>query len=152
MEIRKIDKSESHLVIALFDKYRVFYEQDSDLPRARKFIQERLENNESVIFVAIDKKQQKPVGFTQLYAKYSSVKTIRNWILNDLYVEPGFRNKGVGKKLIMEAMDFARKKGSKSLELSTAVDNLNAQSLYEKIGFNKQMPGADFFTYRISLD
>jgi hypothetical protein len=85
MEIRKIDKSESHLVIALFDKYRVFYKQDSDLPRARKFIRARLENNESTIFVGIDKKQAKPVGFTQLYLRYSSVRTIRNWVLNDLY-------------------------------------------------------------------
>tara|TARA_Y100001001_G_C7809447_1_gene239245 strand:- start:28 stop:258 length:231 start_codon:yes stop_codon:yes gene_type:complete len=71
MEIKRIKKSESHLVIGLFDKYRVFYKQEPDLALAKEFIQARLNNDESIIFVAI--KEGQPVGFTQLYPKYSSV-------------------------------------------------------------------------------
>ena len=76
---------------------------------------------------------------------------VRNWILNDLYVDARYRKKGIGEKLIKTAMEFAKADGAKFVELSTAADNYTAQSLYETIGFDKQMPETDFFTYQISL-
>jgi ribosomal protein S18 acetylase RimI-like enzyme len=48
-------------------------------------------------------------------------------------------------------MDFAKGDGSSFVELSTAVDNFTAQSLYEQIGFQKQEPDTAFYTYRIAL-
>lgn len=153
MEIRRINKAETELVTDLFDKYRVFYKQQPDIERAEKFIQTRLDSNESVIFVALADEQDKtiPVGFTQLYPTYSSVRMAKNWILNDLYVEPAYRKQGIGEQLIKTAMEFAKKEGGVFVQLSTATDNNTAQSLYESIGFVKQEPEKDFFTYRIAL-
>jgi ribosomal protein S18 acetylase RimI-like enzyme len=153
MKIKRINKKESYLVIDLFEQYRVFYKQPSDVDLAKGFIQERLDNNESVIFVAIIQEQKKiiPVGFTQLYPKYSSARAIKNWILNDLFVDPKYRKQMVGENLIKTAMEFAQNSGAKFVELSTAVDNFTAQGLYEKIGFQKQEPETDFFTYRINV-
>ncbi|MEI9943758.1 MAG: GNAT family N-acetyltransferase [Chitinophagaceae bacterium] len=153
MEIKRITKDEAGLVIDLFNKYRVFYKQPSNGILAKTFIEERLGNNESVIFVCLDKKDDKetPVGFTQLYPTYSSVRAVKNWILNDLYVESDYRKQGVGEKLIKKAMEFAKEEGAKFVELSTAVTNYTAQSLYEAIGFKKQEPDNEFFTYRIAL-
>ncbi|QQR97908.1 MAG: GNAT family N-acetyltransferase [Sphingobacteriales bacterium] len=152
MTIIKIDNTQGNLVFDLFNKYRVFYKQTSDIDIARKFIQDRLDNNESVIFVAIDDSTNQAIGFTQLYPKYSSARVIKNWILNDLYVEVEYRKMGIGEKLIRHAMDFALQNGAKFVELSTAVDNFIAQRLYEQIGFKKVEPEIDFYTYRISLD
>ncbi len=153
MEIKKINNSEIDLVADLFDKYRLFYEQKSDLELARNFIRTRLDNNESIIFVAIIQSNGNtiPVGFTQLYPKYSSVRTIQNWILNDLFVEKNYRKQGIGERLIRTAMEFALNSGSQFVELSTAVDNFTAQGLYESIGFEKQEPDLNFFKYRINL-
>ena len=153
MEIRRINRSEIDLVADLFDKYRVFYKQQTDTERAKIFLQERLDNNESVIFVALLNENDKmiPLAFTQLYPVYSSVRTIKNWILNDLYVEAAYRKRGIGEQLIKTAMDFAKKEGAIFVQLSTATDNYIAQSLYESIGFIKQEPEKDFFTYRIAL-
>ncbi len=154
MQIIRINKTQGELVFELFDKYRVFYKQPSDAALAKKFISQRLDNNESVIFVALagDMGKQKPVGFTQLYPNYSSVRAVKNWTLNDLYVEAEFRKQGIGEKLIKSAMEFAKKGRAKFLELSTAVDNYTAQSLYEQMGFMKQQPDGNFYTYRINLE
>jgi len=111
MEIIQIDRSQSALVFELFDQYRVFYKQESDIERAKTFIQARLDNNESVIFVALSS-DKTPVGFTQLYPKYSSARTVKNWILNDLFVLKEFRKQGVGESLIKTAMNFGKKKQS----------------------------------------
>lgn len=151
MEIRRINKEESDCVISLFNNYRIFYEQKSDILLAKKFIQERLDNNESVIFVAFAENQI-PVGFTQLYPTYSSVRIVKNWILNDLYVEKIHRKQGIGENLIKKAMQFAKENDAVFVELSTATDNFTAQKLYESIGFEKQKPDEDFFTYRIKVD
>lgn len=151
MTIIRIDKTQAELVFDLFDKYRVFYEQQSDIETAKEFIRSRLDNNESVIFAALDTDAETAVGFTQLYPSYSSVRAAQNWILNDLFVAENYRKQGIGEKLINKAMDFAAQDGSQFIELSTAVDNHTAQSLYEQIGFSKQEPEAGFYTYRIAL-
>ncbi len=52
MDIKRIIATEHHYVVDLFDKYRIFYNQPPDKELADRFIKERLENNESAIFVA----------------------------------------------------------------------------------------------------
>jgi ribosomal protein S18 acetylase RimI-like enzyme len=151
IEIKRIDLSEANLVVGLFNQYRVFYGRFSDLGMAQAFIQERLQNNESVIFAAMDPNTQQPVGFTQLYPKYSSVRMSKNWILNDLYVDIAYRKQGIGEDLIKTVMDFAKNQGATFVQLETAVENYTAQSLYEAIGFEKQGEDKEFFLYKINL-
>lgn len=151
MEIIRINNKQVDLVADLFDKYRVFYKKESDIESGRQFIQARLDNNESVIFVALDTDKSTAVGFTQLYPTYSSVRVVKNWILNDLYVDKEYRKQGIGEKLIQTAMNFAKENNAQFVQLSTAVDNYTAQSLYEQIGFKKQEPETNFYTYTINL-
>ena len=150
MQIKRISPSEYKLVTGLFDKYRVFYKQASDMELAESFIKERLENNESIIFLALAD-DNKPAGFTQLYPIYSSVRAAKNWLLNDLYVDAAFRKQGIGQALIKAAMDFAKSEDSTYVKLETAYDNYTAQSLYEAIGFKKQEIETGYFTYRIEV-
>lgn len=138
------------LVVKLFDAYRVFYKKQSDMELAERFIRERLDNNESVIYVAMD--GDKPVGFTQLYPKYSSGRAEKNWILNDLFVDAAHRKQGIGAALIKQAAEFAADGGSRFIQLETAVDNYTAQSLYEGMGFMKQPPDEEFYLYKLSLN
>ncbi len=154
MNIRRLSANERHYVVDLFDKYRIFYKQPTDKELADRFIKERLENNESIIFVAFAEQngQAIPVGFTQLYPKYSSVRAAKNWILNDLFVEANYRRKGIDEKLIQTAIKFAKEKDAKFLQLETAKDNYTAQSLYESIGFKKQELDRDLLLYRIEVN
>lgn len=149
IEIKRIDLNEADLVVGLFNQYRIFYGKLSDLGVAKAFINARLENNESVIFVATA--ENKPVGFTQLYPKYSSARLTKNWILNDLFVDEACRKQGIGEALIKTVMDFAKRQGSIFVQLETAVDNFTAQSLYEQIGFVKQGPDKEFLLYKIEI-
>ncbi len=122
-------------VSALFDLYRVFYKQAPDPAAAKRFIQERLEKQDSVIYVAVE--EGKYLGFTQLYPAFSSVSMKRLWILNDLYVDEASRKKGVGNQLMDAAKRLAEETQAKGLKLQTAVDNFTAQRLYEANGWVK---------------
>ena len=154
MDIQRISLAEADLVTGLFNKYREFYLQPPNLSLAESFIKERLGKNESVIFVAfeVENGHRIPAGFTQLYPKYSSMRASKNWILNDLYVDSNYRKRGIGEALIKTAMHFAKSEGATFVQLETAVDNYNAQSLYEAIGFEKQEPEIGFLVYEIKID
>jgi ribosomal protein S18 acetylase RimI-like enzyme len=130
----------------LFDLYRIFYKQPSDYDGAESFISERLENEESVIFVAVH--EGKYLGFTQLYPSFSSVSMKRTWILNDLYVHEEARNQGVAQALLDKAKSYAVQSNAKSLELQTAPDNKIAQNLYEKNGYQRD---TSFLNYSLAL-
>ena len=130
----------------LFNLYRIFYNQGSDEKAALAYIKERIENEDSVIFLA--KEKETYLGFTQLYPTFSSISMKRAWILNDLYVAEEGRKRGVGQMLLNKAKDFAIETGAKSLSLSTAPDNFSAQRLYEKNGYEKD---AEFNHYELDL-
>lgn len=120
----------------LFDEYRIFYQQASDLAGADAFLRQRLENQESYIWLAIV--DEKIVGFTQLYPSFSSVSMKQQWVLNDLFVSPEARRQGVAQALIKEVLAFSQGMGSKGVLLETAATNLAAQRLYEKLGFVRE--------------
>ncbi|MCM3388298.1 GNAT family N-acetyltransferase [Ureibacillus chungkukjangi] len=130
----------------LFNLYRMFYKQESDLEGAKAYINDRLQYKDSVIFVVKD--DEKLLRFTQLYPTFSSISMKRAWILNDLYVEAEARGQGVGEKLLNKAKEFALETGAKSLSLSTAADNFTAQRLYEKHGYERD---AEFYHYELDL-
>ena len=130
------------LLTPLMDGYRVFYKQQSNPGACREFLKERLENEDSVIFIAISEVNE-ALGFTQLYPSFSTVSMQRVYILNDLFVDDGQRGKGVGQMLLEHAKDFAKKNGSKGLTLETGTEN-PAQFLYERLGWVKD---SDVFHY-----
>ena len=146
MHIISVTPNEVGLVAPLFDQYRVFYRQPSDPALAQAFIAERVANRESVIFLALQ--DGEPVGFTQLYPSFSSVSARRTWILNDLYVVPSCRGQGVGSALLERARAHAQATGAKGLGLQTAVDNLNAQRLYEALGYRRS---EGFYSYFLAV-
>ncbi len=123
-------------VAELFDGYRQFYQQASDVEAGKAFLRQRLQDHESVIFLATDKAGV-GLGFTQLYPAFSSVGLQKRWILNDLFVAESARKSGVASQLMQTAEDFAESSGASGLTLSTAIDNLPAQALYEQRGWNK---------------
>ena len=133
----------------LFDEYRIFYRQVSNRMHARDFLTERIVRDESVIFLARDLKKR-PFGFTQLYPCFSSVAATRIWILNDLFVYPNARRHGVGKALANAARDHALETRAARLVLSTARDNMNAQRLYESLGYARDSHDG-MFEYSLTL-
>ena len=135
------------LLVPLFDAYRKFYEQQSDLSGAAAFLGERLRNRDSVIFLATDGSGP-ALGFVQLYPAFSSVSMKRLWMLNDLFVTHAARHKGVAEALLRRSAVMAKETKSKGLVLETGVNNNPAKKLYEKCGWIKEQ---EFDRYFLNL-
>lgn len=133
LRVRQAGLADVAQVAPLFDAYRGFYGQVSDLALAQAFLRERLALGESFVLVA--ERGDAAVGFVQLYPLFSSVRARRMLVLNDLYVAEAARRGGVAEALLREAEAFARAAGVLRLVLETGEDNRIAQRLYEKLGW-----------------
>jgi GNAT superfamily N-acetyltransferase len=143
MKIIQCGIEQLELAAPLFNAYRKFYGQPSDLESAGRFLQERVRKNESVIFLAM--REKKATGFVQLYPSFSSVSLLRLWILNDLFVAEEARKQGVASALMERATLLARETASKGIILETGIENQTAQSLYEKLGYLKSNETFHYF-------
>ncbi|MGO4531841.1 GNAT family N-acetyltransferase [Paenibacillus sp. 2TAF8] len=167
IRVRQAKPDDIAEVSRLFNEYRMFYGQDSDLERASSFIQERMSNQDSIVFIAecnegreegsssdadIDVNtevaiQEKHIeesrvsdtamGLIQIYPSYSSVSMGPIWILNDLYVDSKYRQKGIARKLMQAVMEQAKEQHILRISLSTAISNQQAQALYESEGYTQ---------------
>lgn len=120
-------------LVDLFDAYRQFYRQQPDTVGARRFLGERLNRQDSILLLALQRNQA--VGFTQLYPSFSSAAMARIFVVNDLFVQPEARSHGIGTALIEAAVAHARQAGAVRLTLSTELSNTIAQSVYERAGW-----------------
>jgi ribosomal protein S18 acetylase RimI-like enzyme len=145
--IRRATVADVDLVAPLFDAYRQFYKLPSNLALSRDFLAARLSRNESIVLLA-QSSDGTPVGFVQLYSSFSSLRAAPNYILNDLFVSPAARGRGVGRLLMEAAADTARAAGAAGMTLSTAVTNTTAQALYESLGWKRE---TSFYEYNLDL-
>ena len=146
IEIHRAGPADVDAIAPLFDAYRGFYGRPSDLQLARTFLAARLGAGESVVLFAVD--QGTACGCTQLYPMFSSLRCRPTWMLSDLFVAPGQRRGGIGRRLMDAAHAFARERGAAAIELDTAHTNTAAQALYESLGYERDV---EFRHYALSL-
>jgi len=130
----------------LFDLYRQFYKYKTNLKASTKYIKDRINKNESFIFICFYKKE--PAGFVQLYETFDSLNINKKLILYDLYVDKKYRKNGIGRKLMDKAKKLAKFKKIQNIELSTAKNNKKAQSLYESLDYKRDK---EYYNYFLEL-
>lgn len=145
--VRRSTLDDLDQLVLLFDAYRQFYGQQTDLAVARRFLSERLSRNESVVLIAEDPNGV-AIGFAQLFPSFSSILAAPIYLLHDLFVSPDARRHGVGMMLLQAAAETARAAGAVRLELATAITNDPARKLYEKLGWTRD---DEFYVYGFPL-
>lgn len=144
--ITRATKEHYKEVGALFDLYRQFYKYKANLKASTKYIKDRINQNESFIFICFYKKE--PAGFVQLYETFDSLNINKKLILYDLYVDKKYRKNGIGRKLMDKAKKLAKFKKIQNIELSTAKNNKKAQSLYESLDYKRDK---EYYNYFLEL-
>lgn len=126
----------------LFNEFREFYGQEAKPEETERFIKERMEKDESIIFLAYEEKQA--IGFTQIYPIFSSLSMKPAYILNDLFVRPSYRRQGVGKALMESVYQSCTANNVSFVMLQTAPENNKAKALYKHMDMK---PDAEYDWY-----
>jgi GNAT superfamily N-acetyltransferase len=91
-----------------------------------------------------------PVGVCQMRFRWSVWKSAEDCWLEDLFVREEARRAGLGRALVEVALERARERGCKRIELDVNEDNTAARALYEACGFliEPKPPGRTLFIGR----
>ena len=90
-----------------------------------------------------------PAGFALFFHNYSTVAGRRGLYLEDLFVRPAFRGRGIGKALVIGLAREAVARGCARMEWAVLDWNAPAIRFYESLG---AIPLADWTVYRLAGD
>jgi GNAT superfamily N-acetyltransferase len=123
----------------------------ADWPSANAFlasVERLLEDRDAEFLLATPDDDSPPAGVLQLRFRFSVWKAAPDAWLEDLFVREESRRAGVGDALVSLALERARERGAKRIELDCNEGNAAALALYERHGFSarsKGGPGRDLF-------
>ena len=89
------------------------------------------DNQEFHCLLAID--NGTPVGFAHYRLFPRSLLGNHGFYMDDLFVDPEHRRKGIGKKLITHLSSIAKKENCSVIRWITASDNSEARTLYDQV-------------------
>lgn len=100
-----------------------------------KFVRDGLAKRTNLLFVA--RIQGKPIGFVYatIFRDYAFEVSKPVAVVNDLYVLPDYRRRGVGTKLMTECMKRLKAEGMRGIRLTVLSENTAALGLYRKLDF-----------------
>ena len=90
--------------------------------------------------------ERKPVGYMILVDLYSSFEARPTLYLEDLFVLPEYRGRGIGKAMMRRCIELAWKRGCGRMEWTCLDWNVKAQKFYDKLGARKL---SEWYLYRL---
>ena len=122
------------LMRAYCDFYRVAPPDTALLALSRALISDP--QREGVQMIARDGREpaHTAVGFATVFWSWSTTKGARVGVMHDLYVDKDARGLGLADRLIRACVERCAERGAAVLEWETALDNIRAQKVYDRVG------------------
>jgi len=148
IDIVPVTRENIELVLPLIADYQGFYQAEPDTARNRAHFG-RLVTTPTLgaQWVALSDAGH-ALGFVTAYRVLSSVSAVEQCLLNDLYVIPAMRGQGLGRKLILHCLAWAKSQGYAGIHWQTAPDNHTAQRLYDALPTQRSA----WYTYDLGVD
>lgn len=147
MEIRPAGPDDVPALLPLFRAYCDFYESDPSDEGLERMIAGAIALPDDQAFVLVAADGERIVGFAACCWKWSSLRGARIVHLDDLFVEPDMRGRGLADRLIAEVAAVARRGGAPVVTWLTAPDNHRAQTVYNRVGGTSE----PFLEYELEL-
>jgi GNAT superfamily N-acetyltransferase len=103
----------------------------------RRFLADVANSGYSFLFVAAA--GDRTVGFISGELRQGSPTFLpRTWAsVDDVFVEPDYRNRGMGRALLQSVSDWAQERGADGISLQVAAANARGRKFYEDLGFRE---------------
>jgi GNAT superfamily N-acetyltransferase len=139
-EIRRAGVDDAAGVARLLHDFNTEYDDPTPgVPALAERLGELLCTDEIVVLLA----GEPPLGFALLRLRPSLWAKAADAYLEELYVIPGHRGKGIGGALLDTAIELARQMGANHFELTTGTDDTAARALYKSRKLTNREGGPD---------
>ena len=143
--IRAREEKDKSQWLKLWAGYLEFYKSTISTEQT-ELTWKRLINNELKMFGFVAESEEGVIGFTHCLFRPSTWTETDYCYLEDLFVDPNIRGKGVGRALMNKVFELAKEKNSKRVYWTTQEFNETARILYDSI-----TPVSEFVQYRLGL-
>jgi ribosomal protein S18 acetylase RimI-like enzyme len=133
MLVRPAERKDRPQLLGLIGGYFAFYRTPYVRPKVEALL-DLLEQDPSLGVQLVAEADGRLQGFASLYASIDTLVADRILVMNDLFVDPSFRNHGVGLALFDASLAYATAHGYARLDWVTAEDNTDAQRFYDRHG------------------
>ena len=145
LTIRALEEKDKDQWLKLWAGYLEFYKSTISSEQT-ELTWKRLINNELKMFGFVAESEEGVIGFTHCLFRPSTWTETDYCYLEDLFVDPNIRGKGVGRALMDKVVDLAKEKKSKRVYWTTQEFNKTARILYDSI-----TPVSEFVQYRLPI-
>ena len=145
LTIRAIEEKDKNQWLKLWAGYLEFYKSTIS-PEQTEITWKRLINNEQKMFGFVAESEEGVIGFTHCLFRPSTWTETDYCYLEDLFVDPNIRGKGIGRALMNKVIECAIEMKSKRVYWTTQEFNETARILYDSI-----TPVSEFVQYRLGL-
>ena len=128
-EIRLDDKNQWE---TLYRGYADFYKVEMN-DKILNTVWEWIHDNKHDVCGLVYEQESKIIGIAHYRKMPSPLKGKYIGFLDDLFVEPNHRKKGVGGKIIREIKEISKRNNWNLVRWITRDDNIKAKSLYKKL-------------------
>ena len=146
LTIRAIEEKDKDQWLKLWAGYLEFYKSTISSEQT-ELTWKRLINNEMKMFGFVAESEEGVIGFTHCLFRPSTWTETDYCYLEDLFVDPNIRGKGIGRALMNKVIELAKEKKSKRVYWTTQEFNKTARVLYDSI-----TPVSEFVQYRLPLN
>jgi GNAT superfamily N-acetyltransferase len=106
-----------------------------DSERVRQGVTTALKNDSIAMYWVLEKNNTGIIGSVSIVKEWSDWNSGYYWWIQNMYILPEFRGKGLMEQLIQALKDAARNEGALELRLYVHKNNAQAISAYQKVGF-----------------
>jgi GNAT superfamily N-acetyltransferase len=146
LKIREIEITDKDRWLELWSGYLIFYK--ASLPESQTDLTwQRLFDTNFNVNGLVAEINGKVVGFTHFLFRPSTWAINDYCYLEDLFVDPDIRGKGIGRALINAVVERAQAKSANRVYWTTQNTNSQARILYDSFGYP-----SEFVQYRIPLN
>lgn len=149
LSIRFAKETDTTTILSFIKQLADYEKLTHEVVATEELIKKHLFSPERVAESLIAEYDSKPVGFAIFFKNFSTFLALPGIYLEDLFVNPDYRGKGIGKSLLLELVNIAHERGYGRVEWAVLNWNAPAINFYESLGAK---PNSEWTVYRIKAD
>lgn len=136
MRVWRAGREEAGIVAGLISEFGAWWGNSTPpAEELRASVERIIDGGDGEYLLGAATTDAEPVAVCQLRFRWSVWKSAEDCWLEDLYVREEARRAGVGRALVEAAVERARERGARRIELDVSEDNEPARRLYAACGF-----------------
>lgn len=146
INIRKAEQKDIPVILSLIKKLAGYEKLSDQVTATEELLQRNLFGENRFVEVWLAEYQNQAVGYLIFYYNFSSFLAKAGLFIEDIFVLPEFRSKGIGKKLLLKVIELAKERNCGRVEWNVLDWNEPAISFYKKMGAE---PLDEWTTFRV---